>query len=54
MRRSVAIPQRQIIGFVAIAIVGLIVVAGAITVSRITDRMNREADAQLDVYIARR
>jgi signal transduction histidine kinase/CheY-like chemotaxis protein/HPt (histidine-containing phosphotransfer) domain-containing protein len=46
------IPQRRLIALFAVAIVGLVVVAGIVTVSRVTDDMAREADARLERHAA--
>jgi signal transduction histidine kinase/DNA-binding response OmpR family regulator/HPt (histidine-containing phosphotransfer) domain-containing protein len=48
--RSRLVSQRHLVVMVAMAILGLIVTAGALTVSRITDEMARAADARLDVH----
>jgi signal transduction histidine kinase/CheY-like chemotaxis protein/HPt (histidine-containing phosphotransfer) domain-containing protein len=54
MMRSIRIPQRQLVALFGIAIVGLIVTAGIVTVSRVTDEMSLAADARLDIHVARR
>jgi signal transduction histidine kinase/DNA-binding response OmpR family regulator/HPt (histidine-containing phosphotransfer) domain-containing protein len=48
------IPQRPVVALFAMAIIGLIVAAGLLTVSRMTDEMARTAEARLDTHASRR
>ncbi|MEA2608426.1 MAG: hypothetical protein QOJ75_669, partial [Chloroflexota bacterium] len=54
MSRLAAVSQRQVVGLGVVAIVGLILTAGALTVSRITNEMNSSADKRLTTSTARR
>jgi len=54
MTRSLRISQRKVVALFSIAIVGLIVTAGILTVSRMTDEMARSAEARLDTHVSRR
>jgi signal transduction histidine kinase/CheY-like chemotaxis protein/HPt (histidine-containing phosphotransfer) domain-containing protein len=47
-----AVSQRQVIALCAIAIIGLVVMAGVLTVSRVTSEMAADADARLDRHAA--
>ena len=54
MIRSARVSQRQLVALFVLAIVGLIVGAGALTVWRITEEMNSAANARLDTHVVRR
>ena len=54
MTRSLRISQRKVVALFSIAIVGLIVTAGILTVSRMTNDMALSAETRLDTHLARR
>jgi signal transduction histidine kinase/CheY-like chemotaxis protein/HPt (histidine-containing phosphotransfer) domain-containing protein len=51
---SRSLPQRPVVVLFAIAIIGLIVAAGVLTVSRMTNEMAVVAEARLDTHVSRR